>query len=137
MAGIVSDIGKGLWKALRPAQKTETKIETTDVSHGVLTFAVIYANDLAKMVIEKEIANFPVGSIIVREKRETATSETPQSVIAMVKRERGFSKETNDWEFFSFEAKDFKLRKRETTGDCAKCHIQAEKTDWIFRDYLR
>ncbi len=107
------------------------------MSHGVLTFAVIYANDLAKQVIEKENTYFPVGSIIVREKRETATSETPQSIIAMVKRERGFSKETNDWEFFAFEAKDFQLRKRETTGDCATCHINASKTDWVFLDKIK
>lgn len=102
-----------------------------------LAFGVVYANDLAKTEIEKENPNFAVGSIIVREKNETATSETPLSVIAMVKREEGFSKETGDWEFFIFNGADLKMQKRETKGDCATCHIRAEKTDWVFRDYLK
>jgi hypothetical protein len=61
----------------------------------------------------------------------------PETVIAMVKREKGFNKKTNDWEFFTFGGADLKMQKRETKGDCAKCHIQAEKTDWVFRDYLK
>lgn len=126
-----------MWKALKPAQKAETKIETTDLSHGVFTFAVIYANDLANLIIEKDLTSFPTGSIIVREKRETAASEAAQSVITMVKREPGFSKETDDWEFFAFDANDMKLKSRETAGSCATCHIKAEKTDWVFRDYLK
>lgn len=55
----------------------------------------------------------------------------------MVKREKGFSRKTGDWEFFTFNGADLKIQKRETKGDCAKCHIQAEKTDWVFRDYLK
>lgn len=100
-------------------------------------FGVIYANDLAKMEFDKEKPLFPIGAIIVREKNETETSKMPVSVIAMVKREIGFSPKTGDWEFFTFNGADLNLQKRETKGDCANCHIQAEKTDWVFRDYLR
>lgn len=101
------------------------------------TFGVVYANDLAKAEIKRENPNFPIGSIIVREKNASATSETPETVIAMVKRESGFNKETNDWEFFVFDGADLKMQKRETKGDCAACHIRAEKSDWVFRDYLK
>ena len=58
-------------------------------------------------------------------------------MIAMVKREKGFSKKTGDWEFLTFSGTDLKLQTRETKSDCSKCHIQAEKTDWVFRDYLK
>lgn len=102
-----------------------------------MTFGIVYANDLAKAEIEKTNPQFPVGSIIVREKHLSAESETPETVIAMVKREKGFSKKTGDWEFFIFNGADLKMQKRETKGDCAKCHVQAEKTDWVFRDYLK
>ncbi len=101
------------------------------------SFGVVYANDLAKAEIEKEKPVFPEGSIIVREKRAKADDETPQIVIAMVKREKGFSKKSGDWEFFTFNGADLKMQKRETKGDCATCHVQAEKTDWVFRDYLK
>jgi hypothetical protein len=105
--------------------------------HSSLTFGFVYANNLAKDEIKKETPIFPVGSIIVREKHLSETSQMPETIIAMVKREKGFSKSTNDWEFFLFEGKDFLLKRRETKGDCAKCHINAEKTDWIFKDYLK
>ncbi len=107
------------------------------MTHGTFTFGVVYANDLAKAEIEKENPNFPIGSIIVREKNALATSETPEIVIAMVKREKGFSKKTNDWEFLTFNGIDLKIKKRETKGDCSTCHIRAEKTDWVFREYLK
>jgi hypothetical protein len=102
-----------------------------------MSFGVVYANDLAKGEITRTSPSFPVGSIIVREKNETETSALPQAVIAMVKRSKGFSSATNDWEFFQFDGAGLKPQKRETTGNCAACHIQAEKTDWVFNSHLR
>ena len=119
-----------------PSGVTFSSLMNTTANHK-FSFGEVYANDLAKAEIEKENPHFPVGAIIVREKNETATSETPQIVIAMVKREKGFSADTGDWEFFTFNGADLKMQKRETKGDCATCHIQAEKTDWVFRDYLK
>ena len=87
--------------------------------------------------MENDLAQFPVGSVIVREKNAATSGEIPDIVIAMIKRANGFSKETGDWEYFTFSGSDLKLQKRETTGDCAKCHLQAAKTDWVFRDYLK
>ena len=105
-------------------------------SHG-FSFGVVYANDLAKGEFEKEKPNFAVGSIIVREKNALASSETPETVIAMVKREKGFSAETGDWEFFVFNGADLKMQQRETKGDCAACHNRADQSDWVFRSYLK
>ena len=113
------------------------KKEKTSHSEMDSTFGIVYVNDLAKAEIEKEKPNFPVGSIIVREKNATATSETPETVIAMVKRGKGFSRKTGDWEFFTFSGAGLKMQKRETKSDCSKCHKQAEKSDWVFRDYLK
>jgi len=104
---------------------------------GAETFARVFVNDVAEAEAEKEKPQFPAGSIIVREKLLRETDTEPQLVAVMVKREKGFSRKTGDWEFFVFDGKDLKLQKRETKGDCAKCHIQAEKTDWVFRDYLK
>lgn len=89
------------------------------------------------MEIEKENPQFPVGSIIVREKNQAIDSVLPETVIAMVKREKGFSKKTGDWEFLTFNGADLKMQKRETKSDCAKCHSETKKTDWVFRSYLK
>lgn len=106
-------------------------------SHGLFSFGVVYANDLAKAEFEKESPDFPAGAIIVREKNALPASTVPETVIAMVKREKGFSTETGDWEFFVFNGADLKMQKRETKGDCAACHAGAGKSDWVFRSYLK
>jgi hypothetical protein len=104
---------------------------------GEVSFGVVYANDLAKTEIEKKKPEFPVGSIIIREKNLQPDSVTPEIVIAMVKRQKSFSKKTGDWEFFVFDGKDLRLKTRETAGNCAECHSKAKKTDWVFKDYLK
>jgi hypothetical protein len=104
---------------------------------GGLSFAKVFANDLAAREIYRLNPNFPAGSIIVREKLLSETDAAPEIVAIMVKREKGFSKKTGDWEFFILDGTDLKLQKRETKGDCAKCHAQAEKTDWVFKNYLK
>lgn len=117
-----------------PSTKKE-KVEPSETDG--FSFGVVYANDLARKEFSRFIPKFPIGSIIVREKRAKADSESPQIVIAMVKREKGFSKKTNDWEFFTFNGADLKLQKRETKSDCAKCHSQAKETDFVFKTYLK
>lgn len=101
------------------------------------TFGVVYANDLANREIKKNLPRFPVGAILIREKHTTEKLGTPDLVIAMVKREKGFSKKTDDWEFLTISPDAGVITKRETKGDCAKCHIEAKATDWVYRDYLK
>jgi Cytochrome P460 len=101
------------------------------------TFAKVYANELANSQIEKINPIFPVGSIIAREKLASEKDETPKFVAVMVKREKGFSKKTGDWEYFTFEGKDLSLLARETKSDCSKCHVSAKETDFVFRTYLK
>lgn len=148
---LISQFGKGVRKFFASSKNPQKQVQSTNNSstdsfdklriieptrHG-FTFGVVFANDLAKTEFDKENPQFPVGSIIVREKNAAVDSAVPETVIAMVKREKNFSRETNDWEFFVFDGADLKMRKRETKSDCAACHIRAEKTDWVFRDYLK
>lgn len=144
-----SKIGKGvkdLFDSSPKSQTTNKQNEKADPETAVkilpaknhsFSFGEVYANDLAKAEIEKDQPTFPVGSIIVREKNPTATSTTPETVIAMVKREKGFSMETGDWEFLVFNGKNLQMQKRETVGSCSACHSNAKQSDWVFRDYLK
>lgn len=122
----------------QPENKADSleRLKSFSADSHKFSFGIVYANDLAKAEFEKENPNFAVGSIIVREKNASAASETPETVIAMVKRESGFSPETGNWEFFVFGGADLKMQKRETKGDCAACHSRAEKTDFVFKTYL-
>ena len=127
-------IFKNFGRSAKNAFKAKEKARPTE-SDG-FSFGVVYANNLTKIDIREDKPNFPEGSIIIREKRAEADSQTPQVVLAMVKREKGFSRKTDDWEFLKFNGSDLKLQMRETKGDCAKCHFNAKKTDFVFQWYL-
>jgi hypothetical protein len=120
-------------------------------SHGEVfagSLGVVYANALAFGEFSKEDPAYPVGSIIVREKHPQQTPSPiagkdfieqlnkPEIVIAMVKREKGFSEITGDWEFFQFDGSSMNLTKRAASGNCADCHRQVRDNDWVFRTYL-
>ena len=100
------------------------------------TFARVYVNENARPAMSKGKTSFPVGSIIVREKLWRADATEPALVTAMFKRERGFSPETNDWEFFVIDRGLTRIKDRDTVGNCAACHITAKETDWVFKNYL-
>jgi hypothetical protein len=104
---------------------------------GEKTFARVFANDLALGQIYKEKPVFPPGSMIVREKLLKETDETPELVTVMVKQEKGFSRKSNDWEFFVLDSNISKVTKSEKVGDCSKCHVQASETDFVFKTYLK
>ncbi len=76
---------------------------------------------------------FPVGTVIVRETRIEPEDETPRTVLAMIKRAKGFNPEGGDWEFIEADGLDLKIVKRQTTGSCLDCHRQAQTGNFVFR----
>jgi len=144
LVSIFAKAGKGIKKLFSPSKERKTAEsqpasarETENDAGHRFSFGVVYANALANAEILSNAPNFPIGSMIVREKNSTETSFVPQTVIAMVKREKGFSAATGDWEFFVLNGSDLKLQRRETVGNCAACHIQAKNTDWVFQGRLK
>lgn len=55
----------------------------------------------------------------------------------MIKREKGFSPETGNWEYAVVDGSLEKLMKRQKKGACATCHASAYATDFVYRDYLK
>jgi hypothetical protein len=104
---------------------------------GAESFGRVFANRLAGRALDDKSPIFPVGSIFVREKFLNENDSVPETVTAVIKREKGFSKKTSGWEFLTFSGADLKLQKRETKGDCAKCHAQAKETDFVFKGYFK
>ena len=104
---------------------------------GVKTFARVFANELANAEIYKTTPKFAEGSIIVREKLVNAEDTKPELLTVMVKREKGFSRKTGDWEYLVVEGDLNKITTRETVSSCSKCHANAENTDFVFKTYLK
>jgi hypothetical protein len=75
---------------------------------------------------------FPPGAIIVKEKRET-TDGAPVMMTNMVKHDKGFGADLNEWEFLVM---DGAATKAANVGSCKKCHAGFEHTDFVTRLYL-
>lgn len=102
-----------------------------------MTFAKVFANEIAAAEIEKDNPMFPVGSLIVREKLLKADDSQPELITAMLKREKGFNKKTGDWEYFVVNSDVSKVQEREAVGSCSKCHQSAQQSDFVFRQFLK
>lgn len=114
-------------------------------------FGEVYVNEIGRDVMMKaKTSSFPIGTIILREKipaiidlyevknesKEVKDNRKPELLAVMVKREKGFNPENNDWEFLVLEGDASKIRQREKTGSCQACHAQQKENDFVFRTYL-
>ena len=105
-----------------------------DVTHTTTTFGFAYVNDAAReSMVGKKTVKFPTGSIIVREKLLTPAAATPDVLVVMIKREKGFNPKANDWEFLTVSGDIKKIEKREKEGKCRACHASAASDDFVFR----
>ena len=75
------------------------------------------------------------GAVIVREKLRTEAG-SPELLTAMIKREKGFNPAANDWEFLLLSGDAKKIKKREKTGACQRCHASVSAKDFVFDKYL-
>ncbi len=115
----------------------EDKPQKNPHEKGNQTFARVFANDLANAEIYKAAPKFPVGAIIVREKLLNAEDTKPELVTVMVKREKGSSAKTGDWEYLVIDGAMDRVKQRETVSSCSKCHANAAQTDFVFKTYLK
>jgi hypothetical protein len=121
----------------KPVPKKEKPSNFTGHENSANTFGVIYVNELARhALLEEKKPQFPVGSVIVREKLLRENDTAPQVLVVMVKRERGFNRKANDWEFLLLDGSLSKITHREKTGSCRDCHKQEKDSDYVFRSYL-
>lgn len=99
----------------------------------------IYMNDPAHAAFRKSAKEYPVGSIIVKEKqglkfREEGAverySKTHDGVGGMIKRGPGFDPEHGDWEYFYFE--DASKVEKGKIASCIECHRGAAASDYVF-----
>lgn len=135
-SGEVSQFKIGTLDSLNSDDKKEKNSDAKSHEEKT-TFARIFANDLANSVIKDDKPVFPVGSVIVREKLLKADDKTPEVLTVMVKRKKGFSKKTGDWEYFVLSGDRADIKQREKVGSCSKCHAAAKENDFVFRDFLK
>jgi hypothetical protein len=88
-------------------------------------------NEAGRGAFQQQPFVFPVGSIIVQERRLTPTSNADRLVV-MVKHERDFNRKADGWEFLTVTGDAAKVIKREKEGGCLNCHASASNNDFVF-----
>ncbi len=113
----------------------------TEAAHRIratATLLLVYINEIGRdeMVTEHD-PQFPVGSIIVKEKWFNPNSDAqPELMTVMRKRESGFNPECGDWEFATFEGDGLTQTSQGRHASCMKCHTRKPESDFVFRSYL-
>ena len=100
----------------------------------------IFMNDDAATAFRDQVAPYPVGSVIVKEKQgleyhadatsPRQTAKTSDGVGGMLKRAPGYDPRNGDWEYFYFENPTRIEQGRIDT--CIECHRGAAATGYVF-----
>ena len=102
---------------------------------------MIYMNDDAAVgAFERSAAAYPVGSVVVKEKRAQppmadSAPEAHDGVGGMIKRPAGYDPQHGDWEYFYFETPDAIETGR--IASCVQCHAGAASSDFVFGSWAR
>lgn len=100
-------------------------------------YFVVYVNEIGREAMMSQLKPvFPEGSIIVKEKLLTEDATSPEMLTVMVKREKGFSPESGDWEYMVVSGSRTKIEGRGMLENCQTCHVTKGETDYVFRSYL-
>lgn len=103
----------------------------------------IFMNEQAAKAFRHSAKVFPVGSIVVKEKKgmgyddahQERNAKTHDGVGGMVKRSRGFDPDHGDWEYFYFE--DAAKIETGKIASCVRCHAGAAATDHVFGSWAK
>ena len=127
--------------ATRCAPITKELVETLRTRHGphAHTSILVYMNAPAAQVFSRGDKVYPVGSVIVKQKRILGfydekigknVSSAENGVGGMVKRAAGYDPAHGDWEYFYFEDKS-KIQAGHIQS-CVQCHEGAKDKDYVF-----
>ena len=91
-------------------------------------WAMVYANRIATGAAKE----FPVGSILVKEKRLKRDDAKPEGVAYMIKHGKGKFAKSGGWEFGYVPS-----GKQASTAHCVNCHKSSFATDYVFTSVTR
>ena len=98
------------------------------------TAITIYMNDSAASTFTAATKPYPVGAIIVKEKKASNSNLHPiqahDGVGGMIKRAPGYDPDHGDWEYFYFE--DPTKIESGKIESCFQCHAGAAANDHVF-----
>jgi hypothetical protein len=100
-------------------------------------YITVYVNPVGRpAMMEQAKPSFPEGSVIVKEKLQDKSSQTPELLTVMIKRAKGFNNENGDWEYMVVDGSGTKVEAQGKLEKCQGCHQANPQKDYVFRTYL-
>ncbi len=119
------------------AMPTQAQIDDESKNPHINKFINVYVNAIGKdEMLTKKNPQFPVGTVVVKEKLAAPESETPELLTVMIKREKGFNPEVGDWEFMTLNGAATEVTAKGKLESCGSCHLGYKQNDFITRTYL-
>jgi Cytochrome P460 len=117
----------------QPGEVTPAATRSTkqDNDGHLTTLGFAYVNEAGRDAFRQQPLVFPVGSIIVRERLLSPTSN-PDRLVVMIKHERDFNRKADGWEFLTVSGDATKVIQREKEGNCLNCHASASNDNFVF-----
>lgn len=98
----------------------------------------VYVNKRGEdAMLNQAVPNFPVGSVIVKEKRWRQESDKPELLTVMTKMAPGYDSQHGDWQYMGVAGGDARtIQARGKLANCQSCHDRQVGTDYVYRNYL-
>ena len=98
-------------------------------------YITVYVNDIGSKAMYAKKPDFPMGSVIVKEKLPNKDSESPELLTVMIKHEPGYNTANGDWEYMVTDGAG-KVQARGQLENCQSCHTLVKDTDYVYRSYV-
>jgi hypothetical protein len=117
---------------------TQAQLDAEKQDPHVRHFMLCYVNTAGEQaMLHQKQPKFPVGSIVLKEKLDSADPTSPRSLItAMIKHEAGYDPSHGDWEYVVTNGDATTLQARGKLANCGGCHSEKKNSDYVFRDEL-
>jgi Cytochrome P460 len=123
--------------AMMCARPTQAQLDLDATNPHNDKFITVYINNIGKdEMMTKKSPQFPVGTVIVKEKLTTAESKAAEILTVMIKRKKDYNPKVGDWEFLTFNGAGTETTARGKLENCQTCHLAEKSTDYVSRRYL-
>lgn len=96
----------------------------------------VYVNDVGRKAMFSRKPQFPVGSVIIKEKFSPPTGERLEMIGMMIKRDPGYDSAGGDWQYVAALAPDMRVIESGLIPTCRKCHAYRKDMDFVYRGYM-
>ena len=127
------------WRAAQMCHVTPEAMKARRSNPHFGKWIFVYVNQQGEdAMMNQAVPNFPVGSVIVKEKRgEQNPNAKPELLTVMTKMPPGYDPKHGDWQYMGVAGNAARtIQARGRLANCQSCHDKRAGTGYVYRSYL-